>query len=44
VLRELALDYATDGIELDFSASPGAGPVLLRPEEPWASKSFTHAA
>ena len=41
MLRELALDYPTDGIELDLSAPPGGGPMALRPDQvtmlqPWA--------
>ena len=33
MLRELALDYPTDGIELDLSAPPGGGPMALRPDQ-----------
>ena len=33
VLRELACDYATDGVELDFALAPGGGPLPLRAED-----------
>jgi hypothetical protein len=33
VLKELANDYATDGVELDLSAPPGGGPFLVREED-----------
>jgi hypothetical protein len=33
VLKELATEYATDGVELDFAAAPGGMPRCLRPEE-----------
>ncbi len=33
VLKELATEYPTDGIELDFAAPPGGGPFPLRPED-----------
>ena len=33
VLKELATEYATDGVELDFAAAPGGMPRYLRPEE-----------
>lgn len=33
ILRELAHDYATDGIELDLSAPPGGSAPLLREED-----------
>ena len=31
IVRELALDYATDGVELDFAAPPGGSSHCLRP-------------
>ena len=33
VLKELAQDYQTDGIEMDFSCPPGGGPAALREED-----------
>ncbi len=33
VLSELANDYATDGLELDFAAAPGGAPLLIRPDD-----------
>jgi hypothetical protein len=33
VLKELATDYATDGVELDFAAAPGGSPYYFRPED-----------
>ena len=33
ILRELALDYPTDGVELDFAAAPGGMPLFVRAEE-----------
>lgn len=33
VLKELATDYDTDGVELDFAASPGGMPLFLQPED-----------
>ncbi len=33
VLKELAQDYQTDGIEMDFSCPPGGGPPALREED-----------
>ncbi len=32
VLRELAVDYPTDGVELDFAAAPGGSPSHFRDE------------
>ena len=33
VLEELATQYPTEGVELDFAASPGGGPYCLRPQD-----------
>ncbi len=33
VLKELATEYATEGVELDFSAAPGGMPLYVRPED-----------
>jgi hypothetical protein len=33
VLKELAHDYPTEGIEMDFSCPPGGGPPALREED-----------
>lgn len=33
VLRELATDYPTDGVEMDFSCPPGGGPPALREDD-----------
>ena len=33
ILRELALDYPTDGIELDFAAAPGGMPMFLKEKD-----------
>ena len=33
VVRELATDYATDGIELDYAASPGGSSAYFRAED-----------
>jgi hypothetical protein len=33
VLTELAIDYNTDGVELDLSCGPGGSSPVLRPEE-----------
>ncbi len=33
VLRELACDYPTDGVELDFALASGGGPLPLRAED-----------
>ena len=33
VLKELATEYATEGVELDFAAAPGGMPLFLRPED-----------
>ncbi len=33
VLKELAQEYQTDGIEMDFSCPPGGGPHALREED-----------
>lgn len=33
ILTELVHDYPTDGIEMDFSGSPGGGPLPLREED-----------
>lgn len=33
LLRELAYDYPTDGIELDLAAPPGGSPSLFQPED-----------
>lgn len=33
VLKELTHDYATEGIEMDLSLSPGGGPFALRAED-----------
>lgn len=33
VLTELATEYSTDGVELDFAAAPGGSPFLLRDED-----------
>ena len=33
VLKELATQYAVEGVELDFAAAPGGSPFWLRPED-----------
>jgi hypothetical protein len=33
VLEELATQYATEGVELDFAAAPGGGPLHFREED-----------
>ena len=33
VLEELATEYETEGVELDFAAAPGGMPLCLRPED-----------
>ena len=33
IVRELAHDYTTDGVELDFAAPPGGSPHCLRSED-----------
>ncbi len=33
VLRELATDYAVDGLELDFAAAPGGMPPIVKTED-----------
>jgi len=33
VLKELATEYGTEGVELDFAAPPGGGPFCLRDED-----------
>ena len=33
MLKELATEYATEGVELDFAAAPGGMPLYLKPEE-----------
>ena len=33
VLEELATDYATEGVELDFAAPPGGAPFCFTPED-----------
>ena len=33
VLKELATEYATEGVELDFAAAPGGMPLYLKPED-----------
>lgn len=33
VLRELAVDYPTEGVELDFAAAPGGSPAHFRDED-----------
>ncbi len=33
VLKELAVDYPTEGIEMDFSCPPGGGPHALREDD-----------
>ena len=33
IIRELAHDYPTDGVELDFAAAPGGSPHCLRSED-----------
>ena len=42
LLREMALDYETEGIELDLAAPPAGSPMLFRPDDaPGAASMLT---